>query len=187
MPDSPSGTLRIDLRPSLVVAVVLVALHSGAMLGALALPWYPWSVSIAAGALIVSAWRTLTRHALRRGSGAIVTVAHSEAGGWRVTTATRACIGPCSLSGAFVHPRLTILSFSSPCGRIDVLVPEGASDPDEARRLRVMLRRLSARLEARSDPRFLERVVTSTRQCVRRGRESLCARFGTRARDRDAG
>ena len=50
-----------------------------------------------------------------------------------------------------------------------------------------MLRRLSARLEGHSDLAFLERAVTSILQCMRRGRESLCARFGARARDQDAG
>ena len=187
MPESPGGTLRVELRPSLVVAAVLAAAHAGAMLGALALPLQPWSASIVAGALLVSAWRNLTRHALRRGPAAIVTVAHSEATGWRVTTATRECVGPCTLSGAFVHPRLTILSFSSPCGRIDVLVPEGASDPDEARRLRIMLRRLTARLETRSDGSVLERAASSVLQSARRGRETLRVRFGAGARDQDAG
>ena len=186
MPESSNSALRVELRPSLVVAAVLAAAHAGAMLGALALPLNPWSAWVVAGALLVSAWRTLTRHALRRGPAAIVTVAHSEEGGWRATTATRECVGPCTLSGAFVHPRLTILSFSSPQGRIDVLVPEGASDPDEARRLRIMLRRLSARLETRSDAGVLERAVSSVRQCARRGRDSLCGRFGARAGGRDA-
>ena len=187
MPESPSSTLRIELRPSLVVAVVLVAAHSGAMLGALALPLQPSSASIAAAALLVSAWRTLTRHALRRGPAALVSVAHSEAAGWRVTTATGASIGPCTLSSAFVHPRLTILSFSSPRGRIDVLVPEGASDPDEARRLRIMLRRLSAQIAARPEGGIFQRAVSSVLQWARGFRSSIRARFGARVRDQDAG
>ena len=177
MPESPDGALRVDLRPSFAVATVLVAVHAGAMLGAFALPFNPWSALMAAGVLLVSTWHTLTRHALRRGPAAVVAVAHSEAAGWRVTTATRECAGPCTLSSAFAHPRLTILSFSSPQGRIDVLVPEGASDPDEARRLRIMLRRLSARLETHSDGGVLGRAASSVRQCARRGRESLRARL----------
>lgn len=187
MPKSPDGALRVDLRPSFAVAAVLVAVHAGAMLGSLALPFNPWSALMAAGVLLVGAWRTLTRHALRRGPAAVVAVAHSEAAGWRVTTATRECVGPCTLSSAFVHPRLTILSFSSPQGRIDVLVPEGASDPDESRRLRIMLRRLSAQGSVRPEGGIFQRAVSSVLQWVRGFPYSIRARFGARVGDRDAG
>ena len=187
MPESPGGALRVELHPSPAVAVVLATVHAGAMLGALALPWYPWSAAIAAGALLVSAWRTLTRHAFRRGPAAVVAVAHSEAAGWRVTTATRECIGPCTLSGAFVHPCLIILSFSSPRGRIDVLVPEGASDPDEARILRIMLRRLSAQISVRPEGGIFQRAVSSVRQWARGFPYSIRTRLGARVGDRDAG
>ena len=187
MPESPDGALRVELHPSPVVAMVLATVHAGAMLGAFALPLYPWSASIAAGALLVSAWRTLTRHALRRGPAALVALAHSEAAGWRVTTATRECVGPCTLSSAFVHPLLTILSFSSPRGRIDVLVPEGASDPDEARRLRIMLRRLSAQVSVRPEGGIFQRAVSSVLQWVRGFPYAIRARFGARVGDRDAG
>ena len=183
MPESPGDALRVELRPSLMVAALLAAMHAGAMLGALALPLYPWSASIAAGALLVSAWRSLTRHALRRGSAAVVAIAHEEPAGWRVTTAMRECVGPCTLTGAFVHPRLTILSFSSPRGRIDVLVPEVASDPDESRRLRITLRRLSARLAPLPYEAVLQRAVSSVPPRLRHCRDSLRARFGVRSGD----
>ena len=183
MPESSGSALRVELRPSFAVAAVLAVAHAGAMLGALELPLYPWSASIAAGALLVSAWRSLARHALRRGAAAVVAIAHSEPAGWRMTTAMGESVGPCTLTGAFVHPRLTILSFSAPRRRIDVLVPEGASDPDESRRLRITLRRLSARVGAHPDATVLQRAVSSVLHGLGRSRELLRARFGARAGD----
>ncbi len=168
MPESPGSGLRVGLRPTFAVAAALVAAHAGGVLGAFALPLSPWSTSIVAAALLASAWRNLMRHAFRRGPGAVVAISHSQSEGWWVTTAAGARIGPCTLRSAFVHPRLTILSFMSPRGAIDVLAPERASDPDEARRLRILLRRLSSRVAEHSDAGVLARVASSIRQRARR-------------------
>ena len=137
------GGLRVDLRPSPVAALVLAAGYSGAALGALALPLLPWSAVAAAGALLPSAWRSFGRHALRRGPKAIVRIVRTDAGEWRLLSAAGERIGECIPSSAFVHPLLCIVCFSSPRGRLRVLVPAGAVDADEARRLRIVLRRLA--------------------------------------------
>ena len=145
MPDSPGAALRIELRASRGAGVALAAMYLGAALGALALPLPPWIALIAGCALIPSAWRTLSRHAFRRGADAIVGMACTRSTGWRLTTARGESMEGCVLSSAFVHPRLIVARFSTPRGRIGVMVPAGAADPDEARRLRVALRRIAVR------------------------------------------
>ena len=127
---------------------LLACMHLGAALGALALPGSPWSTSIAWGLLALDAWRGLARHAFQRGAGAVVAIAHSDSEGWRLTTARGERIGGCTATSAFVHPWLCVVSWSTPRGRIDVLLPKGSITPDEARRLRVALRRVSVRSTA---------------------------------------
>ena len=187
MPKSLGGTLRVELGPSTATAVVLATVHAGAALGALALPLYPWSALVTAVALLASAWRSLTLHAFRRGTGAVVGLAHLDSGRWQITTARGERIDPCMLSSAFVHSRLLILSFSSSRGRIDVLVPEGATDPNGSRRLRIALRRLSAASAAPRDGGARRRAWLSLRQGVRRFGSAFRVRLGKRASMRDAG
>ena len=164
MPISSCRALRVALRPSPVVGLALVVVHVGAALGALALPLPPWSAWLVAGALIPSAWRSLGRHALRRGPRAIAGIAHSDSGGWRLRTAQGERIEGGVLSSAFVHPRLIVVSFSTPRGRFGVLLPEGAVDADESRRLRIALRRLAARAGEGGDG------AASRAACASRGR-----------------
>ena len=187
MPKSLSGALRLQLRPSPAVAVALATAHAGAALGALALPLYPWSAWIAAVALLASMWRSLARHAFRRGSGAVVGIAHSEPEGWRLTAARGERIESCSLSSAFVHPRLIVLSFSTPQGRTSVLVPRGATEADESRRLRIALRRVSARSVEPAEDRVLNRLWSCVLQSARRLGLALPDRIGERATTRVAG
>lgn len=187
MPFSPRRALRVTLRPSPAAGLVLLVAHVGAALGALALPFAPWSVWVAAGVLIPSAWCSLRRHAFRRGPRAIVGIAHSDSGGWRLSTARGERIEGCTPSSALVHPRLIVASFSTPRGRFGVLLPEGATDADEARRLRIALRRLSAGAGEAGDG------ATRRGPGASRGRTRLTSlrdailRIGPRSRTGDAG
>ncbi len=141
MESSLGSTLRVDLGPSPVTGWVLGVAHAGAAAGAFALPGAPWSTSVACAVLALGAWRALARHAFRRGAGAIVAVGYSASGGWWLATARGESLGSCEVIGAFVHPALSVVSWSTPRGRVDVLFPRGALAPGEARRLRVALRR----------------------------------------------
>ena len=148
MESSLRSTLRVDLGPSAVTGWALAVAHAGAAAGAFALPGAPWSTSVACAVLALSAWRSLARHALRRGSGAIVAVGYSASGGWWLSTARGESLGSCEVIGAFVHPALSVVSWSTPRGRVDVLFPRGALAPGESRRLRVALRRMETHASA---------------------------------------
>ena len=148
MESSLGSTLRVDLGPSPVTGCVLALAHAGAVLGALALPGAPWSAFVACAVLALGAWRSLARHAFRRGPGAVVAVGYSESEGWWLATARGEDFGRCEVIGAFVHPALSVVSWSTPRGRVDVLFPKGALAPGEARRLRVTLRRIEMRASA---------------------------------------
>ena len=148
MESSLDHTLRVDLGPSPLTGCVLALAHTGAALGAFALPGSPWSTSVACAVLALGAWRSLARHAFRRGSGAIVAVGYSASEGWWLASARGEDLGRCELIGAFVHPALSVVSWSTPRGRVDVLFPRGALSPGEARRLRVTLRRIEMRASA---------------------------------------
>lgn len=144
MPESPEGALRVRLGPSRGAALSIATMHVGAAFGALALPFFPWMTLIAGVALLLSLRRGLAHHAFRRSPGAVVGMAYSESTGWRLGTAGGRVLERCTLSNACVHPRLIVARFSTGRGRITVLVPQGATDPDEARRLRVAMRRIAA-------------------------------------------
>ena len=148
MESSLSSTLRVDLGPSALTGWVLLAAHAGAAVGAFALPGSPWSTSVACAVLALGAWRSLARHAFRRGAGAIVAVGYSESGGWWLAGARGESFGSCEVIGAFVHPALSVVSWSTSRGRVDVLFPKGALASGEARRLRVTLRRVEMRASA---------------------------------------
>ena len=148
MESSLGSTLRVDLGPSPLTGWVLAAAHAGAAVGAFALPGAPWSTSVACAVLALGAWRSLARHAFRRGAGAIVAAGYSESGGWWLAGARGEDFGRCEVIGAFVHPALSVVSWSTARGRVDVLFPRGALTPGEARRLRVTLRRVEMRASA---------------------------------------
>ena len=145
MPESLHGAFRIRLGSSRRVALAIVTMHLGAAFGALTLPFFPWAALIIGGVLLLSVRRGLVDHALRRSPGAIVGMAYSESTGWRLRTAGGEILERCTLSNAYVHPLLIVARFSTSRGRISVLVSQDATEPDEARRLRVALRRIAAR------------------------------------------
>ena len=145
MPESPDGALRVRLGSSHGAALSIVTMHVGAAFGALVLPFFPWTTLLAGVALLLSLRQGLAHHAFRRSPAAIVGMAYSESTGWRLRTAGGRELVRCTLSSAFVHPRLIVARFSTGRGRISVLVPRGATGADEARRLRVAMRRSAAR------------------------------------------
>ena len=160
---SPCATLRVDLGSSPVTGCVLVVAHAGAAVGAFALPGSPVSTLVACAILVLCAWRSLARHAFRCGTGAIVAVGYSESEGWWLDTAQGEEFRSCELVGALVHPALSVVSWSTARGRVDVLFPRGALSSGNARRLRVTLRRIEMRARARRAAARESGVVSSLR------------------------
>ena len=145
MPEPPDGAIRVSLGSSRGAALAIATMHVGAAFCALALPVFPWMALIAGAALLLSLRQGLAHHAFRRSPGAIVGMAWSESTGWRLRSAGGEVLERCTLLNACVHPRLIVARFSTGRGRISVLVPQDAADPDEARRLRVAMRRSATR------------------------------------------
>lgn len=140
----PSAPLNLELRPSPILAALLVFAHGGALVLLVLLPLAWWWRMLLAVALLWSLWLSLNRHALRRGESAITRLVWESDDTWLLKRADgkeqRARLKP----GSYASPRLVILNFGG--GRFRwprsvVLLPD-AADAEGLRKLRARLQML---------------------------------------------
>ncbi len=139
-----SVTLNLELGPSRWLAILLVIAHGGALALFTVLPLAWWWRIFLAGALLLSLWLTLNRHALRRGERAITRLVWDSDDTWLLIHADgkeqRAQLKP----GSYVSPRLVILNFDG--GRFgwqqSVVLLADALDAESLRKLRARLQSL---------------------------------------------
>lgn len=133
--------MRLELRPSRLLALWALITHAGALV-CLWLAEPPLWAEVALGALILAGYLDLcTRHVLRTRPGAVVALIHPDRGPWRVVTRDGTVLAADIRGDTWVHPWLILLSFERrPKGTMTVLLPPDGADPNELRRLRVLLR-----------------------------------------------
>jgi toxin CptA len=134
--------LRINLRPSLLLAGILALAH-GAVLLVIALIGIPMWTKITAAVVIVSSGAyCIRRYALLKGADAPVALVISPNNAFSFDTRSGECCECRVLDGTYVKPYLTVLDLQSADGRAIrriVLVPDSLHAED-FRRLRVWLR-----------------------------------------------
>jgi toxin CptA len=133
--------LRVDLRPSRYVCVVLIAVHTAVAAIVAPLELLPWSKGILLAAVGVSLVRALRRHAWLRSADAITAMEFEDE-----KTVVRRRDGrgePAHLLGStYISPFLTVLNLRV-AGNIfpqHVIIVADNVEQDTFRRLRVWLR-----------------------------------------------
>lgn len=133
-----AAPLRLDLRPSPVLAAALISSHGGALALLATVPLPGWAAAALAVLVAASLLRALARHALLWGREAVTGLVWEGDGAW--TLVTRAgSQSPCHLSAdSYVGPRLTVLNFTGPRRRSVLVLPDRVAQ-EGFRRLRVRL------------------------------------------------
>ena len=141
MSEHPSTDLHIRLGPSRQLAFGLSALYVGAIPCALVndLPMVVQGLVIVS---VVIAWlRCMTLHATCRAARAIVLLVWDRRGQWRLIQRDGRMLDAGLERGAYSHPALVALPFSTRDGRrVCVLIVPDRIDVEDLRRLRVRLR-----------------------------------------------
>ncbi len=143
MSEKSFNKIRLELRASRLLLVVLVAVHGGALAIAM---WVPLPLALRLGLvvlIVVSAYRELNRHALRRAQGAIVAFELSaEDGACAVRRRGSTDWQEARLVEQWVHPRLTLLTVRYARKRwpAGVVIAADAVEKEAFRRLRTQLR-----------------------------------------------
>ncbi len=133
--------VRLEVGRSLWLAALLSFSHIGALwlLMLMPLPW--WLASLLTAALAYSLWRSLSLHALRNGSQAIIALLWDAQDRWTLRSAEGQNVPARLLAGSYVSPYLVLLNFVTGRWwqwRTVVLLPD-ALDAGSLRRLRVRL------------------------------------------------
>ncbi len=138
-----AAPLRLELRPSRVLATLLCALHAVAMLSVLPLSLEWWWRSALLSVVFLSLVHVLRRQALLAGANAVRGLLWESEGSWLLTLGDGRSCAAQLLPGAFVHPWLVVLNFKLEDAwwgsRAVVLCADGL-DGQSHRRLRVRLR-----------------------------------------------
>jgi toxin CptA len=134
-------TVHAKLRPSRLLALLLLFVHGGALavLAPLALPY--WASLGMASAVVVSLAYTVNTHALLRSRRSIVQLVWSTEGDWTLLTLDGRSLKATLLPATYLHPRLVILNFRTEHrwnARTVVLLPDSL-DASTFRRLRSRL------------------------------------------------
>ena len=139
MSEKYNKILKIKIKVSFFLGVILLVTG----LGALLLLWYmPLPSGLAwlfAGALLVSLYQQLCRHALRCHRRSVVGLELDVAGGCAVCYAGAPEWFACSVTETYVHPRVVILCLQgeAPVRRFSVVMAWDAVPAEAFRELRV--------------------------------------------------
>ena len=136
----PEPAVHVSLHASRGLAWILVLLHGGGAVCVVTLEVPPGPKLLLVAGLVISVLLALRRHALRTAHDAVLAIGHLPGRGWRLATRSNPSLRARLVGEAFVHPRLTMLNFEADsAGRVAVLIPSDAADPDLSRALRVRL------------------------------------------------
>jgi hypothetical protein len=133
--------IRVELRPSRGFAGLLAAAH-GAVLALLLLMPMPAALGITGAlAILASAYRSISRQALRRGSQAVNALEFSDREAMRIRTGDGVWHSGRVLGSSTVGTGLTVLNLRVDGGTTrHVVITADGIDRDDFRRLRVWLR-----------------------------------------------
>lgn len=134
--------LRVQLRPSRRLALVLVTAHVCAAGTLIPLDVPLWSKVAGAIAVVASLVVSLRRHALLRSSGSVTAVELRGGDRAAVHLRTGACLDARILPTTYVSARLTVLNLRLPAHMLatHVVILADSADAESFRRLRVLLR-----------------------------------------------
>lgn len=136
------NSLILNIKDSRSLIAILVMQHLGAAVLLLATP-LPWFVRVALWVtLAVSGYRSVVRHGLRRGAGAIVGLRLNADDACEIQFAGIDAWHSCRLVDSWVHPWVVIARLRyDPRGlSVGVVIPWDAVDPELFRQLRIRLR-----------------------------------------------
>lgn len=141
MGDLPVSPIFLRLGPSFRLVVVLAGLHAGALACGFASDLPAAMKGAVALLILVSAWRSVTIHGLRRAAHSIVLLVRDRYGQWRLVRRDGRALEARLEHGGFSHPRLVVLLFRVDGGGSAALtiLPDAAND-EGLRLLRVRLR-----------------------------------------------
>ncbi|MFQ6021136.1 MAG: protein YgfX [Acidiferrobacterales bacterium] len=142
MSERSDDNLIFDLKGSLTLTAIMLALHVGAWLIVLSLP-ISWWLRIALSMVVVlSLYHTLWLHALRRASHAVSNVMLEGDGDWTLRLQNSDGRGPCRLRTHYVHPWVVLVQLRCPGAwlPVNLVIPADAVDADAFRRLRARLK-----------------------------------------------
>ncbi len=133
---------QIQLQPSRLLAAILTAVHLAVWCLVLTLAVASWLVAGTALLLMLSAYVTISRHALLRQSQSIVCLELTDREHVRLQTHAGAWHSGCILGSSTVAPWLTVLNIRRDDQRwpAHVVLMGDSLDPAAFRRLRVWLR-----------------------------------------------
>ncbi len=137
-----SVPLHLELRPSRILAALLLAVHGGAAGCVLIVP-LPWPMHmVLVGAVLFSLYRTASRRALLASHRAVTRLVWDELGEWVVVFGNGDELPAHLLPDSFVSPLGVVLNLASlvPPGRYAVVILPDSLDRNSFRRLRVRLR-----------------------------------------------
>lgn len=138
--DKPAP-LKVELPPSRRMAYFLAAAHAAAVL---VLAWMPlplWSIVAASLVLAVTAWRTISRQALRRGPDAVTALEISDRETLHVRSGDGVWHAGEVLGSSTVGAGLVVLNIrTGQRTRRHVVITGDGINRDDFRRLRVRLR-----------------------------------------------
>ena len=141
MPQGPSTSLSIHLKPSRQLALALGALYLGAIVCAFANDLPPAVQGLVALCVALSGLRCLSLHGLQRAAHAIVLLVWDEQGQWRLLQRDGRVRDARLEHGAYAHRALVVLPFRTRSGaRLRVLIVPDRVDAESLRRLRARLR-----------------------------------------------
>lgn len=144
--------LVLELGPSLRLAWALGLAHGLTLIVTLFLPVYAgWRAAM--GALIsASAWHSISRHALRRDSAAVVHMTWDSDDRWVLRRRDGQELQAKLLGDTLVLPLFVVLNFKPSAGRrFSVVLLSDCVPPERLRQLRVRLRISGASPPAASD------------------------------------
>jgi hypothetical protein len=132
---------RLRRKPSRLLAMILTSAHVG---GASALPALDiplWAKISVAGALAISAFRSV-RRALLLTSDSVIALELRRDGGASIQTRTGACCEARILSSSYVTPMMTIINLkeSRKLETSAVVLLSDSASAEELRQVRVLLR-----------------------------------------------
>lgn len=134
--------LRVSLRPSFILAAILVIVHGAAIAVILMANMPPWLALIAIAALVINLGVSIWRNALTRGGNAVVEIGVASDTALSIRTRRGEWL-ECEVRGdTYVAWFLTVLNLRQigTGKRLSVAILPDAIDAEDFRRLRVWLR-----------------------------------------------
>ena len=141
VPQDPTNSIFLHLGASRQLALMLGALHLGAIACGFVTDLPLAIQGLVAVCVLLAAVRGIALHGSRRAARSIVLLVWDRRGQWRLVQRDGRMLDVRLEHGAYAHPKLLVLPFRTRSGqRVPVLVAGDMADAEGLRRLRMRLR-----------------------------------------------